>query len=121
MDLGLSIFVAVIGSTGLFGFAQYMISRHDKKSNELKQLRAQLNRIEEKCDRNEQATTRVQLFLLMRTEPDNEDTIIATAERYFIGLDGDAEAWEPFHKWAIAHNVDTDWFKALLKREKGRE
>lgn len=112
MDIGVSIFVAILGSTGLFGFAQYMISRHDKKGE-------QLDRIEKKCDRNELATTRLQLFFLIKTQPNNEDAIEATAQRYFIELGGNAEAWAPFHKWAVAHKVDTDWYKALLSREKG--
>jgi hypothetical protein len=114
MDIGVSIILAVLGSTGLFGFAQYMISRHDKKG-------AQLDRIEKKCERNELAIARLQLFFLIKTQPSNEDAIEATAQRYFIELGGNAEAWAPFHKWAIAHKVDTSWYKALLKREKGTQ
>lgn len=121
MDIGASICVAILGSAGLFGFAQYMISRHDKKNDELKALRNQLNRIEQKCDRNALAVTRLQLFFLLKTQPSNEDAIEATAQRYFIELDGNAEAWAPFYKWATAHKVDTGWYKALLKREKGQK
>lgn len=119
MDVGASIFVAVVSSTGLFGLAQYLISRHDKNNDRFKKLDDQLNRIEDKCNRNELATTRLQLFFLLKTQPSNEDAIEATAQRYFIELGGDAEAWAPFHKWAVKHEVDTDWYKALLKREKG--
>lgn len=121
MDVGLSIFVAIIGSTGVFGFAQYMISRHDKKHDNTRAYRDQLNRIEQKCDRNELAITRLQLFFLIKTQPSNEDAIEATAQRYFIELGGNAEAWAPFYKWATAHKVDTGWYKALLKREKGEK
>lgn len=119
MDVGVSIFVAVISSTGLFGLAQYLISRHDAKNDKLKRYADQLNRIEEKCNRNELATTRLQLFFLIKTQPSNEDAIEATAQRYFIELGGNAEAWAPFYKWATTHKVDTGWYKALLKREKG--
>lgn len=121
MDVGASIFVAVITSAGLFGFAQYMISRHDNKHDKLQRLTDQLNRIEEKCDRNALAVARLQLFFLLETQPDNEDAIEATAQRYFIELNGNAEAWAPFYKWATAHSVDTGWYKALLKREKGQK
>lgn len=119
MDVGVSIFVAILGSAGLFSFAQYMISRYDKKHDRLKIYADQLNRIEKKCDSNELATTRLQLFFLLKTQPSNEDAIEATAQRYFIELGGNAEAWAPFHKWAVVHKVDTGWYKALLKREKG--
>lgn len=121
MDVGVSIFVAVISSTALFSFLQYLISRHDKKHDSMNSCKAQLNRIEQKCDRNELATTRLQLFFLIKTQPSNEDAIETTAQRYFIELGGDAEAWAPFHKWAVAHKVDTDWYKALLSREKGEK
>lgn len=119
MDIGASIFIAILGSAGLFGFAQYMISRHDKKHDNLQHMAAQLNRIEQKCDRNALAVARLQLFFLLESQPNNEDAIEATAERYFIELGGNAEAWAPFYKWATAHKVDTGWYKALLKREKG--
>lgn len=119
MDIGVSIFVAILGSAGLFSFAQYLISRHDKNNDRFKKLDDQLNRIEDKCNRNELATTRLQLFFLLKTQPTNEDAIETTAQRYFIELGGNAEAWAPFHKWAVKHEVDTDWYKALLKREKG--
>ena len=121
MDVGLSVFVAILGSGGLFGLAQYLISRHDNKNNELRKVSAQLTRIEQKCDRNELAIARLQLFFLLKTQPSNEDAIEATAQRYFIELGGNAEAWAPFHKWAVAHKVDTGWYKALLKREKGEK
>ena len=121
MDIGISVFVAILGSTGVFGFAQYMISRYDKKNNRLVKLEKQLDRIENKCNRNELATTRLQLFFLLKTQPSNEDAIEATAQRYFIELGGNAEAWAPFHKWAVAHKVDTGWYKALLEREKGQK
>ena len=119
MDIGASIFVAIISSTALFGFLQYLISRHDKKHDTMNSCRAQLDRIEKKCGQNELSIARLQLFFLMETQPDNEDAIEATAQRYFIELGGNAEAWAPFYKWATAHKVDTGWYKALLKREKG--
>ena len=121
MDIGISVFIAILGSTGVFGFAQYMISRYDKKNSKIIKLEKQLDRIENKCDRNELATTRLQLFFLLKTQPSNEDAIEATAQRYFIELGGNAEAWAPFHKWAVAHKVDTGWYKALLEREKGQK
>ena len=121
MDVGASIFVAILGSTALFSFLQYMITRHDKKHDSMSSCKAQLDRIEKKCDRNELATTRLQLFFLIKTQPSNEDAIEATAQRYFIELNGNAEAWAPFYKWATDRNVDTGWYKALLKREEGKK
>lgn len=111
----------VLGSAGLFGFIQFLISRHDVKQRDLNQIKAQLNNIEHKCDRNELATTRLQLLFLINSQPGNKDAIETTAQRYFIELGGNGEAWAVFHKWAVAHRVNTDWYKALLAREKGNK
>jgi hypothetical protein len=119
MDLVAVFISSLFGSAGLFGLVQFLISRHDGKNKDLAHIKKQLSVIDNKCSRNELATARLQLFFLMETQPDNEDAIEATAQRYFIELDGNAEAWAPFHKWAVKHDVDTGWYKALLKREKG--
>lgn len=118
MGTDVAIITGFLGSAGLFGLVQFLISRHDKRKDDLVSIKTQLTTIEKKCDRNELATTRLQLFFLLETQPENEDAIEATAQRYFIELDGNAEAWAPFHKWAVAHGVDTGWYKALLERER---
>lgn len=117
MDIG----IAILGSAGLFGFIQFLISRHDVKQRDLNQIKTQLNNIESKCDRNELATTRLQLFFLIETQPNNIDAVETTAERYFIELGGNGEAWASFHRWAEEHKIDTSWYKALLVREKGNK
>ena len=121
MDAGVAIIVSIFGSAGIFSLIQFLISRHDGRNENLNQINEQLKSIDKKCDRNELATTRLQLFFLLETQPDNEDAIEATAQRFFIELDGDAEAWAPFYKWAIKHDVDTGWYKALLERERKRK
>ena len=121
MDAGIAIVVSIFGSAGVFSLIQFLISRHDGKNKDLSQIKDQLKTIDKKCDRNELATTRLQLFFLLETQPENEDAIEATAQRYFIELDGDAEAWAPFYKWAVKHEVDTGWYKALLERERKRK
>lgn len=118
MDIGLAIVTSVFGSAGFFGLLQYLISRHDNKSEYRHMIKTQLNNIEKKCERNELAIARLQLFYLLETQPDDEDAIEATAQRYFIELDGNAEAWAPFHRWAVERKVDTGWYKALLERER---
>lgn len=119
MDIGVAILTSILGSAGLFGLVQFFVTRHDGRERTLLEIKKQLSVIEHKCDRNELATTRLQLFFLMKTQPSNEDAIEATAQRYFVELKGNAEAWVAFHKWATLHKVDTSWYKALLSREKG--
>ena len=111
----------ILGSAGLFGLIQFLITRHDNKKQMLANIDGKLTQINKKCDRNELATTRLQLIFLIDSQPENKDTILLTAQRYFIELDGNGEAWAVFHKWAKAHKLDTGWYKALLEREKGKK
>lgn len=131
MDYG-AFLTGMFGAGGIIGFLQFLINRHDNKTSRLKRIEKKIDdskkestkqfvEMNVKIDRNEQATTRLQLFFLLETQPDNEDAIEQTAYRYFIVQGGDAEAWQPFYRWAKAHNVDTDWYKTLLEREKGKQ
>ena len=117
MDLNVAVITSIFGSAGLFSLIQYLISRHDKKNNGMIQIKNHLNKIEEKCDRNELATTRLQLIFLIETQPDNKDTILQTAQRYFIELDGNGEAWAVFDTWAKSKKIDIGWYKMLLERK----
>lgn len=117
MDLNVAVITSIFGSAGLFSLIQYLISRHDKKNNGMIQIKNHLNKIEEKCDRNELATTRLQLIFLIETQPDNKDTILQTAQRYFIELDGNGEAWAVFDTWAKEKKLDLGWYKMLLERK----
>lgn len=120
MELGVAVFSSILGSAGLFGFVQFLIGRHDGKERNIAQIKNQLNTIENKCDRNEAATNRLQLLFLIESQPQNKDTILHTAQRYFVELKGNGEAWAVFYKWAEENKIDVGWYKALLEREKGK-
>lgn len=121
MDLAIAIAGSLFGSAGFFGLIQYLISRHDGKKGDIKHIREKLDKIDDKCDRNERATTRLQLIFLINSQPENKDTILQTAQRYFIELNGNGEAWAIFNAWAEKNKLDTGWYKALLEREKGNK
>ena len=59
--------------------------------------------------------------ILIEAHPENKDTILQTAQRYFVELDGNGEAWSLFHKWAEKNGIDTGWYNALIKRKKGSD
>lgn len=121
MDIAITVVASVLGSAGMFGFLQFLISRHDTKERALSQMQKQLDDINHKCDRNELATTRLQLIFLISTQPGNKDTILATAQRYFVELDGNGEAWTVFDEWARTNKLDIGWYKALLERKGGKK
>ena len=120
-----SVIIAVIssalGSAGLFGLIQFLISRHDNRKDAIADIKIQLNRIENKSDRNELAITRLQLIYLIQEQPDNKDTILQTAQRYFIELDGNGEAWAVFDEWAKNKKLDLGWYKMLLERKEKKD
>lgn len=122
MDAGVALAVGLFGGGSVLAFAQYLISRHDSKNDK---YTTQLNRIEkkvdyatEKADRTELAGTRLQLFFLMIMQPKNRDTILQTAHRYFIELDGNGEAWDAFTKWASDNGVNIDYYKEHMHKVK---
>ena len=117
MDSVAAIITGLFGSAGFFSLLQFLILRHDRKKNDRCEYRAQLDRIETKSDRNERAICRLQLIYLIHEQPGNKDTILQTAQRYFIELDGNGEAWAVFNDWATEMHLDTGWYKALLERK----
>lgn len=112
---------SALGSAGLFSLVQFLISRHDKKDEDRCQYTAQLNRIEERTIQNEKAIVRLQLIYLIHEQPENKDTILLTAQRYFIELDGNGEAWAVFDAWAKARKLDLGWYKMLLERKEKKD
>ena len=112
-----TLFGAILGSAGLFGLIQFLITRHDKKNDRLKVIEKKIDRIAIETKRNELATTRLQLMWLIKTQPTNKDAILNTAQRYFIDLNGDGEAWAVFHKWADTRKLNTSWYQMLIKKE----
>ena len=116
-----SVVIAVIssalGSAGLFSFVQFLINRRDKQNDDKCHYTAQLNRIEQKTIENEKAIVRLQLIYLIHEQPANRDTILLTAQRYFIDLDGNGEAWAVFDDWAKNNKLDIGWYRMLLERK----
>lgn len=114
-----TLFGAILGSAGLFGLIQFLITRHDKKNDRLEVIEKKIDGLAVESKRNELATTRLQLLFLINNDADNKDTILKTAHRYFIELDGDGEAWDVFHKWAKRKKINIGWYKLLIQREGG--
>lgn len=113
METMLTILLAALGSAGFFTFLQFLINRHDNKDG-LEQKIDTLINLEK---RNELATTKVQLQVLFALQPQNHDTILIVAQRYFIELDGDAEMYNEFVRWSEKEKVSVKWFESVRIRE----
>ena len=117
MDAGLLV-TAVLGSGGFFALIQFLVSRYDNKNERLDRIEQKIDASLEKGERNELAITRFQLLFLIRMEPDNKDAILQTAQRYFMELDGNGEAWDAFKHWADEKEVDSGYYKAHITKKR---
>lgn len=114
MDYGILI-TAILSSAGLFSLLQYLITRHDKKNDELVQIKNELKSIKSVQDETILRVTRMELLHLLEKQPSNVDAILQVAEYYFIELEGNAYAHALFEKWAKAHKVAIGWLPKLKK------
>lgn len=116
MDIGLLV-STILGSGGFFALIQFLLARYDSKNDKLTRIEHKVDSTIEKGQRNELAITRLQLLFLILMQPDNKDTILLTAQRYFMELDGNGEAWDVFKKWSKEKEVDSSYFQ---NHKKGR-
>lgn len=114
MDYGL-IITAILGSAGVFGLIQFLISRHDNKKGEFAYIKEELKSLKRSQGDTNIRITRMELIGLMRDDPDNIDAILQVAEYYFIELDGNAYAHAMFENWAVKHGVAIGWLPKLKK------
>ena len=117
MDVGLAIISAFLGSAGVFSFAQYLIARHDNKTQELDSIKNELKHLNRTLEQTIVRVTRGELKDLIRDDPDNKDAILSAAEYYFIDLQGDGYMHSLFEKWAKEHDTSVEWVPGLNKRK----
>ena len=109
------LFSTIIGSAGVFSLAQFLISRHDRKKDDLDSIKKELKSIKAGQDTINTKVTRMELMNLIKEDSNNIDSILQVAEYYFIELDGNAYAHSMFEKWAKAHGVAIGWLPKITK------
>ena len=119
MDIPLLI-SAILSSAGVFSLIQFLISRNDKKRDDLSDINKELNCIKTGQEDMNLRVTRIELANLINEDSENLDAILQVAEYYFIDLDGDAYAHAVFEKWANEHGVAIGWLPKLSKKANER-
>ena len=114
VDFGLLI-PAILGSAGVFSLIQFLVTRHDRRNDDLKLIKKELTIMKKSQDDTNIRISRMELMSLIKNDPDNVDAILQVAEYYFIELDGNAYAHAVFEKWAIEHGVATGWLPKITK------
>lgn len=108
--------IAFLGASGVFSFAMFMITRHDKKKDtekenedavrdELKSIMDLLQELKDQAFKNEKDNVRTQLLLLMADYPDNTAELLECAKHYFVDMDGDWYLTPIFAKFIEARDV----------------
>lgn len=104
IELIIAVVIAVIGSTGLFTFLQFLISRNDKKKEHLDDVHLALKELRKD-------TTRTQLMMLFTDYPEQHDEIMTLAEFYFHNLGGNWYMSTLFSSWLQKEGlVKPSWF-----------
>lgn len=102
----MEIVLAAFASTGLFGFVQFLVKRHDDKKGKAKQLADSIDSLKKKIDRQERDSCRTQLLLLLSDFPDMTEEILKVAEHYFRDLDANWYMTTLFAKWCRKANIE---------------
>lgn len=100
---------AIIGSSAVFGFIQFLIARKDTKKDALEKIKEQLKQ-------QEKDIIRTQLLLLILMRPEEQQEILTIAEHYFTpppkGLNGNWYMTSIFNKWLKQMDIaEPEWFK----------
>ena len=116
------VLLIVIANNAIWVFLQFLIARHDKKTDEKDGLRAAIKAINEKLDeletaiksklkKQEKDNVRNQLLMLLCIKPEEEQEILTLGEHYFKVLKGNWYMTSMFNKWLMEHNVaKPEWF-----------
>ena len=83
---------------------EMMKMKQDTKDR-IDQLNTNIDEILELSKETRKDNIRIQLLMIMEHQPENVDTILKIAEKYFIKLKGDWYMTNEFSKWAKEHNV----------------
>ena len=101
----LTIACAVITSSAVFGFIQFMIARKDTKHDDLKNIKEQLKH-------QDREILRTQMLMLILMRPKEQQEILTIAERYFVTLKGDWYMTSIFNTWLNEMDIaEPEWFK----------
>lgn len=77
-----------------------------KESNErAEKLDTTMDKVLAVTEETRKDTVRIQLLMILSHQPENTDTILKLAEKYFIDLDGDWYMTNVFGKWAKEHDI----------------
>lgn len=108
------IILAVLGSTGLFTFIQFLITHHDKKKGVLAEIRKDIKELKQFNKDERLDLLRIQLMTLTHIHPENVVEIMEVAEEYFMKHSGNWYMSSLFKEYLEKQGMDIPlWMKDL--------
>lgn len=105
-DLSALISAIIVVGGALIGGGKWLLSEINASTN------ARVDALESKIDdnnaRDELATTRLELMILMEHDPDNTIEIEKLAKHYFGDLNGNSYLTSIFSKWCRKHGANCE-------------
>lgn len=106
-----AIILAAIGSTALFSFIQYLITRHDKKTDKSDKVVKDIEELKALIVKIEKDNCRTQMLVLMSDYPEEKLEMMKVSEHYFGDLKGDWYMSSMFNKWLAKNGIEKPtWF-----------
>lgn len=98
--------IAIIGiAGGIFGFAEFLINRADKKRTD------ELERLVSRIDGISASQYRTEMLVMMNHYPEQTMEILKLAKHYFVDLQGDFYMTSLFAKYLRSNNLTIPtWF-----------
>lgn len=110
----MNLVLAVLGSTGLFSFIQFILSWYDKKKGMLAEIKKEVKLLRSAQTELTLDVLRVQLLTLMHIHPDNVLEILQVAKKYFVEYHGDWYMSSIFKQYLNQQNIDLpSWMKEV--------
>lgn len=114
-------------------YISFLISRserrqkktHDAVAEELKQIKSYVSELKNLTIDNQLSNLRIQLTLKTTYQPENHDTILKIAQKYFVDMGGDWVATDEFLAWTHKEkeagrpvNIPDTIFQAIAKKNR---
>ena len=114
--------ITIILTGGVLAFIEFLIKRHDERSDKKDGVKATLTAIkteladlktyiDKEFKKSEKDALRTQLLVMIYFQPTEKTSILTAGERYFKVLKGDWYLTSVFNRWLKDNDVaEPEWF-----------
>lgn len=110
MEIIKTVVISILGSAAVFGFIQFLISRHDKRNDDLIEIKSAVNGLQQEMNKSIKDSVRLQLLVMLTMQPDEEKEILDIAQHYFHDLKSNWYMSPLFYRWCLKKNIKPEWF-----------